>query len=156
MQTTINYEDNIFFVHSLIHTLRAGLVLQVDPDYFCDKIIEDLLFLDRAITQLYELLNENRRLIRRAELSRKLLHATSALLDLFQYCIEQAVRLKMEPEARTRLRTCRGGQQRILDTILAELRQENNIEISENIVSSAEFEFLLRGESIDGADKDRT
>ena len=148
MKTAINYEDNIFFAHSLIHTLKAGLELEIENDYFGDKVVEDILFLDRTLSQLYEQLNKNHFLIRRTEMFRKLLHASSALLNVLQRCLEGS--LNIAATARSRLRTCRGEQQAILDAILSELRQDDRNEVSKDVVSSAEFEFLLRDEPTEG------
>jgi hypothetical protein len=65
MPDKIHYEDNIFFMTALIRTLNDAVKLNVDADYFADKVLEDTLFIDTSIQKIYGSLKENNHLIRR-------------------------------------------------------------------------------------------
>jgi len=61
----IRYDDNIFFIRSLIRTLHDAIRLDVDIEYFADKILEDILFINASIQKIYGSLKNNSLLIRR-------------------------------------------------------------------------------------------
>ncbi len=65
MPEKIHYDDNIFFMTALIRTLNDAVKLNVDADYFADKVLEDTLFIDTSIQKSYGSLKENTHLIRR-------------------------------------------------------------------------------------------
>jgi len=65
MAEKIHYDDNIFFMTALIRTLGDAVNLNVDAEYFAEKVLEDTLFLDTSIQKLYGSLKENNHLIRR-------------------------------------------------------------------------------------------
>ena len=65
MNERFNYDDNIFFLNSIIKTLDNGFFLDIDANYFTDKIVEDLFFIDRCIRKILESLNKNQLMIRR-------------------------------------------------------------------------------------------
>ena len=59
----IRYDDNIFFLTSLIRSIDEAIQLDVDPEFFVEKIIEDILFIDSTIQKLYLILKNNSRLL---------------------------------------------------------------------------------------------
>lgn len=65
MPEKIRYDDNIFFIRSLIRTLHDAIRLDVDIEYFADKILEDILFINASIQKIYGSLKNNSLLIRR-------------------------------------------------------------------------------------------
>ena len=65
MAEKIHYDDNMFFLTALIRTIDDGLGVNVDADYFGEKIIEDVLFIDTAIQKIHGSLKQNTHLIRR-------------------------------------------------------------------------------------------
>lgn len=65
MPEKIHYDDNIFFLTSMIRTLNDAVKLNVDAEYFADKILEDTLFIDTSIKKIYSSIRENGHLIRR-------------------------------------------------------------------------------------------
>jgi hypothetical protein len=82
MATKVNYEDNLFFLHSLIKGLRGGLQLELDTDFFRDKIVEDVFFIDRTLHQIYETLRVNSYLINRRDHLRELMRVKRGFADL--------------------------------------------------------------------------
>ncbi len=65
MPEKIHYDDNIFFLTSMIRALNDAVKLNVDAEYFADKILEDTLFIDISIGKIYGSIHENGHLIRR-------------------------------------------------------------------------------------------
>jgi len=65
MAEKIHYDNNFFFITAMIRTLDAAISLNIDAEYFADKVIEDILFIDSTIQKLYLSLTGNQYLIRR-------------------------------------------------------------------------------------------
>ena len=59
MSVKVHYEDNLFFLHSILRTLESGLRLDIDPEYFKDKILEDIFFIDASLMRTFSALKEN-------------------------------------------------------------------------------------------------
>ncbi|MDR2589316.1 MAG: hypothetical protein LBC67_07810 [Spirochaetales bacterium] len=84
MATKIHYEDNIFYAESLLKTVKNGLLLEIDPEYFRDRLKEDILFAGSILDCMYSSLKSNSRLIKKNDYFRGLLRAKrnlAALLD---------------------------------------------------------------------------
>ena len=82
MATKVNYDDNLFYLHSLVKNLRSGLLLELDTGYFRDKVVEDLFYVDRTLQQIFEALRVNSYLINRRDHLRELMRVKRAFADL--------------------------------------------------------------------------
>ena len=49
----VHYEDNLFFLMTLVKALKTGLTQDLDAEYFIDKIIEDIFFIDSTLTKTF-------------------------------------------------------------------------------------------------------
>jgi hypothetical protein len=81
MGAKVHYEDNLFFLHSILRTIESGLRLDIDPEYFKDKILEDLFFIDATLMRTFSSLKENEFLINRASYLRSLRRTLRAFTD---------------------------------------------------------------------------
>ncbi len=63
MAKKTHYEDALFFLTVMIRNLHDAVKLNIDADYFADKILEDCLFIDSVIQRIYKALVENNHLI---------------------------------------------------------------------------------------------
>ncbi|TVQ26184.1 MAG: hypothetical protein EA383_06085 [Spirochaetaceae bacterium] len=81
MAARINYEDNVFFVSALIKALSTGVVLDIDHDYFGEKILGDVTFIHETLRSLDKSLRENVYLIRRTEYMRSLLRTVQNYVE---------------------------------------------------------------------------
>lgn len=63
MAKRIHYDDNNFFLIVMIRNLHDAMKLNVDADYFAEKILEDTLFISMTIQRIYKTLIENNQLI---------------------------------------------------------------------------------------------
>jgi hypothetical protein len=68
MNKQTNFEDNIYILFPRIRLIRDLLVLDIDPELFLDKTMDDLEFIDHTLNTLQASLSENQRLIERDEL----------------------------------------------------------------------------------------
>ncbi len=59
MTQCIHYEDNIFMVLDLLKHIERGLKLDIDEDYFGEKIVSDLLFAETGLQRLFLALKES-------------------------------------------------------------------------------------------------
>lgn len=84
MKNKIHYEDDLFFLNLQMKLLREGFQLQIDADFFLDKALEDIRFLDSCLGRLLAILKENDKLIRRAEYFYNLVKTENAFIDLLQ------------------------------------------------------------------------
>jgi hypothetical protein len=82
MKAKIHYEEDLFFLNLQMKWLREGLRLQIDPDYYQDKILADLRFVDATLDKILSTLKENQNLIRRAEYLYHLVKVEGAFLEL--------------------------------------------------------------------------
>ena len=63
MSKKTRHEDAFFFLTVMIRNLHDAVKLNIDDDYFFDKILEDCFFIDSAIQRIYKSLMENNHLI---------------------------------------------------------------------------------------------
>jgi hypothetical protein len=65
MNRQINFGDTIFILNTRIRMIRDLLILDADPDFFLDKTLSDVDFIDAALGTLLRELAENTHLIDR-------------------------------------------------------------------------------------------
>ncbi|POQ98302.1 hypothetical protein AU468_13885 [Alkalispirochaeta sphaeroplastigenens] len=145
MPAKIHYQDNLFFLHSIIRTIESGLRLDIDPEYFRDKILEDIFFVHAVLQRKHRMLKEQEQLIHRTTYLRalrrtaaffrtflsRLLESETSFQDAFTPYLERLKTITAEQEALVR------DVEAILD------RVEPEEDTASSIVSSEEFSFLL-------------
>jgi len=82
MKAKIHYEEDLFYLTLMMKGLREGLRLTVDAEFFQDKFLADLRFVDSTLDRILSTLKENPNLIRRAEYLYHLVKVESAFLEL--------------------------------------------------------------------------
>jgi len=82
MKAKIHYEEDLFYLTLQMKGLREGLRLTIDADYFQDKFLADLRFVDETLDKVLATLKENPNLIRRAEYLYNLVKVQGAYLEL--------------------------------------------------------------------------
>ncbi|NCN05937.1 MAG: hypothetical protein GW949_09930 [Spirochaetales bacterium] len=144
MTARIHFEDNVFVLQSQIQTLRHSLILDIDSQYFLDKILEDFFFIDQTLLHLYRTLLDNEYLVKRKEYLRSLLHCKQEFLTLAHGLIQGQFPFSHH---------CKPFMGKILQSIQREEKDYEEIrrvfldeeeqDDSETGLSSAEYEFLL-------------
>jgi len=84
MKNKIHYEDDLFFFNLQMKLLREGFQLSIDSNYFLDKVVHDLRFIDSGLGRVLSTLKENSSLIRRSEYFHNLLKVETVFVDLLE------------------------------------------------------------------------
>lgn len=144
MAVKIHYDDDLFFVHSMVRLLAEGVQLDIDSELFHDKIVEDIYFVDHTLQHLYRSLRDNEYLINRVGYVRTLRRTVVAFHDFLNGLLQRtnAFARSMEPYSE-KLSATREDHERIRVEIDALLDRLEPDEESSDIVSSEEFGFLL-------------
>lgn len=153
MTSRVNYDDNIFFVHAIVKGMRSGLILDVDPELFKDKVLEDIFFVDSTLMKILSQLRENPKLIRRAEYLKSLLRAENAFLEFLSDIIaaERPLAESLAPFSH-KVRACRSSHQTTRTELQSLLHGPEDHAPEEDVVSQEELNFLLQeDEESDGS-----
>ncbi|MDR1316997.1 MAG: hypothetical protein LBK13_09010 [Spirochaetales bacterium] len=146
MSTKIHYSDNIFYLQTLVKTVRNGLSLEIDPEYFQDRLLEDILFLNVSLNKIYESLKANTYLIRKGDYLRSLLRAKRDFAEVLRNIAEKKL-----PGAEclqagiAKLKSCEEQQQRDMKEIrgVIESSRAKGAGAETDIISEEEFRFLF-------------
>lgn len=148
MTRKIHYDDNIFFLDTMLKTLKSGMSLDIDPEYFIDKIIDDLFFTEGSLLRIFSSLEENVYLLKRAAYLRSLLRAERNFLELLDAILDKKLAFSehLLPFF-DKLQTLRAAHKSIAQQMkhLLEESQEEPYP-GTDIISPREFQLLLRGE----------
>jgi len=148
MVTKVNYDDNLFYVHSLIKGLRGGLQLELDVDYFRDKIVEDIFFIDRTLQQIYEALRVNSYLINRRDHLRELMRVKRGLADLLGAVLDGSLPWSASLSAFTdKLAGARDHHVRDITDIQGLMEGSAPVDEPQDVVSQDEYRFLFESGS---------
>jgi len=145
MSMKVHYEDNLFYLTILIKNLKTGLALDIDPEYFIDKIIEDIFFVDSSLVRSFNSLKANPHLIKRKEYLRALLRAKKVFIDFLEEVVngKLAFSPNLEPFF-PKFRNSLSEHIRDSSEIHALLEEPSATEEPENdIISPTEYQFLL-------------
>ena len=146
MATKINYENNIFYLQTILKTTKNGLTLEIDAEYFREKVAADMFFLASSLSALYASLKANSHLIKKSSYLRSLLRTKRDFAELAQNILEK--KLPLAPslaEEFPKLKICRAEQARDIEEIKAHIENRSQKESSpeSDVISSEEFRFLL-------------
>ncbi len=144
MPVKVHYDDNLYYVQSILRTVEAGLRLDIDLEYFYDKILEDIFFVEATINRTHMELRDNPTQINRVDHLRALRRASLAFtvfLDtLIAHGFRVSGRFQMYFEKFTRTLE---EQKKLRDMVDGQLDQLDPDDEQEELVSSEEFGFLL-------------
>lgn len=148
MSVKVHYEDNLFFLHSILRTLESGLRLDIDPEYFKDKVLEDIFFIDATLMRTFSALKENGFLIHRASYLRSLRRTVRAFTDFLVTLTAGELGITGVVEAyHDRLGSTLSAHQRVIREIDAMLDHLEPDDEATDVVSSQEYDFLLAGDN---------
>ena len=147
MATRVNYDDNLFYVMTLTRALRSGLHLEIDPDYFRDKVVEDIFFIDRILEQIYEALRTNTFLINRQDHLRDLMRAKRNFADMLDEVLGERIAFSEHLEPfRSKLAGARDQHVRDISDIQRAMENGTTPEDQQDIVSQDEYRFLFQND----------
>lgn len=144
LNAKIHYQDNLYYLHALMKTLESGMKLHIDGEYFTEKIVEDLLFIDTSLLRVFTALKDNPVLVRRIAYLRALRRTVNASVTLLHKIGTSALPFAAALSAyRTKLSRTERKQQQIRDEIDAILDDSPAHNQHEELVSEQEFSGLL-------------
>jgi hypothetical protein len=84
MAKRIHFEDDVFYLNTRLRSLEDMLVLDVDPEFFLQKTLDDVDFIDATLQAVQDALLENERLIEREEQIRNLVETEETFIALIR------------------------------------------------------------------------
>ncbi len=131
MNEKVHYEDNLFFLHTEIVCLQNGMKLSIDNNFFASRIVDHIFSIDRILNQHYELLQENRCLIRRNDYLHSIKRIKSRLAELIEQVADKEGFFSVKdrekfPELKRKMATHLEHVQTIRRTISEALAEKEN------------------------------
>jgi hypothetical protein len=145
--THIQYEDDIYYLARLAGSVKAGVTLDIDAEYFRDKIIEDILFLDKSLSRLFSSLKHNAVILKREQYLKGVLRVKRLYDELLNTFLASNGNLSQSlAEYRSHLSVCMQANQDDIQEITSLLDTAPSDESEKYLVSRAEFMGLLESE----------
>ena len=138
----IHYEDNIFFMHSFIKTLHLGLSLEVDHEQFANMLLTNIFLVNDGLSNMCNMIIANRYMIKRVELLRSLMRATTQFIELLDLC-RQTKSLPSDATQHKKMENCHTIQAENMETIAEELRNTSHGDYGGAVVSEQEYSSLI-------------
>jgi hypothetical protein len=143
MTKKINYEDDIFSLSLLIRGLSDIVKLEIDPEFFRDRIEGDIRFIDGAIRRIYESLAGGPFFVKRHEYLKGMQRLKRAFVELLDAILDKRVAFaEYLSGSLENLRQMRDVHDRDIGDIRSSLSQSKGME-QEHIISEDEYKILL-------------
>jgi len=154
MTRRVNYEDNIFYLNLVFKGITAALKLNIDTALYRDRIVEDIRFLDKTSSTIYQSLKANQLMIDRLNHLKGLRKLNSDFIALLEDILEErlpmAADLEQDFDLLQRIQSNREVELNGLREMIARLADSAGDQ--EQIVSEQEFKFLLSPEEEESND----
>ena len=146
MTTKINYENNIFYLGTILKTVKNGLILEIDAEFFREKVLSDIHFLASSLRAIYASLKANTHLIKKNTYLRSLLRTKRDFAELVQNILDRKLPLASSLTAEfPGLKICRAEQVCDIEEIKAHIENRTQDEgaSESDVISGEEYRFLL-------------
>ncbi len=144
MSRRIHYYDNLFFLTEMIRVLKRTLSRNIDADYFKEKIIEDILFIDSSLERIYISLRENSYLINRIRYLQEIMKVKKQFIGFTSKIINKEIKFAEHIEnIFKKLEISKKEHKKDVKEIEATLNANNKNPDAKEIISSEEFKFLF-------------
>ena len=146
MNKRINFEDNIFILNTRIRAIQDLLLLDADPDFFLEKTLDDLEFIDNTLSILLDNLTGNKRYIEREEQFHNLLETERFLSDILRMIFsgDGTISVNKFPVIRDKITLVRNhsmDRRKVIETLSFD---ETELTPIEPLVSRDELNELLK------------
>lgn len=137
----------MYYLLSMIRSLRAGLQLEIDGDYFATKVEGDLDFIHRTLEAMGEALLTNTFLINRTEHLRELMRTKRSYGDLLKEVVNEELSFSRHL-SHIRAQLIARQEQHIGDIadIQSAMKRTAVSDEPENVVGEDEYRFLFQSE----------
>ena len=145
MARRINYEDDIFTLALHVRCLQDTLKLEIDAEFFLERILDDIAWLDSAIGLISRNLMSGSFFVKREEHLKELQKLRRAFSEALSGIIEKRVPFADSLEDRmSDLRSLREDQEKAIAEIRTLLSEAGSpAQEEEHIVSAEELKFLM-------------
>jgi len=145
MPQMIHYQDDLFFLSVQVKALASVLSTEADPEYFKDRVLGDIAFLDGLLRSFGSMLSKNALLIDRTEYLKLLERTVRTYSGILEKLLgkEYPRAAAYEPEA-SRFRECLAAQRELLSALGGELSSSLAGDAETDHVSQDELSGLLR------------
>jgi len=145
MPQMIHYQDDLFFLSVQVKGLDSVLSTEADPEYFRDRVVGDLSFLDQALRTFGSMLAQNALLIDRPEYLKLLERTVRSFTGILEKLLgsEYPRSDAFEPYA-PRLREALASQRALMSELDGQLSSSLSGEAETDHVSQDELSGLLR------------
>jgi len=145
MTRKINYEDDIFSLGLQIRCLQDILKLEIDPEFFRERILGDITWADSMIARVYQSLVASSLFVKRQEHLREIQKLKRSFIDAIDNLLAKRVPFaQYVTDSSERLRAIRDSHEKDIAEIreLVAGRSQGAPE-EEHIVSAEELRFLM-------------
>ena len=154
MTRRVNYDDNIFYLTLVFKGIAAGLKLNIDTGLYRDRIVEDIRFLDKTCSGIYQSLKADHLMIDRLTHIKGMQKLNTNFIALLKDILEErlplASALEQDFDLLQRIQSNREVEFAALKEIISKLGEPGGDQ--EQIVSEQEFKFLLSSDQEETAD----
>jgi hypothetical protein len=144
VKAEINFEDNLYFLRMKIQDLSEGLKLDLSPDFYLDRYIEDIFFIDGSLGRIYTHLKEGINLIQKSKYYHLIIKIKQSFYTLLQTLIEEQTAFTpgLQPhfEQLRERSSIHEKDIRIIQKAISEM--VNTTEEQEELITGEELNFL--------------
>ena len=145
MTRKINYEDDIFSLALLVRCLQDILKLEIDPEFFRDRVLDDISWAHSMIGRVYQGLLASSLFVKRQEHLREIQKLKRAFVDVLDGLITKQVPFAEHvAESLDKLTAFRDAHEKdIVDIKTALAGRGQAAPEEEHMVSPEELKFLM-------------
>jgi hypothetical protein len=145
MTRKINYEDDIFSLALQVRCLQDILKLEIDPEFFRERILGDIAWADGMIGRVYQSLVASSLFVKRQEHLREIQKLKKAFVDAIEGLVARRVPFAQHlTDSSERLREIRDAHEKDIVDIREMLAgRGQGAPEEEHMVSAEELKFLM-------------
>jgi hypothetical protein len=144
MTQYIHYEANISMLNDMLKHIQRSLKIDIDNDYFLEKIKSDILFAESKLAAIYESLKDSTLQLDKAQYFRHLYKTKSFFIEIAESILNDNIGRSLDfSDFNSRLRDAVLEQQFEYDDIGNILAATDADEIDKDQISQEELMFLM-------------
>ncbi len=144
MLQNIVFQDNLYQLARSIDNVREGLLLELSQEYFYNKTVDDILFFDSTIKQIYGQIQKNRQLSDYLSLMQSIHSCQDKFIKLLDLILQRKTPMKdCFSDIIQKLQTIRAQHSELMKESRESIIKTEKPGDSRDIVSSSELSELL-------------
>lgn len=144
MTQYIHYEENISMLNDMLKHIQRSLKIDIDNDYFLEKIKSDILFAESKLADIYESLKDSTLQLDKAQYFRHLYKTKSLFIEITESILYHNTGRSLDfTDFNIRLKDAVLEQQYEYDDIGKILANTDTDSIDKDQISQEELMFLM-------------